>query len=74
MDAWEVRDYIPISLISYLYKIIARVLLEQLKKVLSTVTNYRSAFVVGRQIVDAWLIANEVAEVCFKKKKKGIVV
>lgn len=75
MDARTVSDYRPISLISCMYKIIARVLSERLKKVLPhTITEFQSAFVAKRQILDASLIANEIIDGWEKKQEKGVVI
>lgn len=73
IDARKVGDYHPISSISCVYKIIARVLSERLKGLLPhTITNEQSAFVVERQILDASLIANEL--IGKRKKQKGMVI
>jgi hypothetical protein len=75
IGAKSAGDFRPISLTTYLYKIITRVLSERLKKVLpSTITEYQSAFVENRQILDASLIANKLIEEWNQRKKKGVVI
>ena len=57
-----------------LYYLIAKVLANRLKRVMSKLVNtVQNAFVAGRQILDASLIANEVINSITKKKEKGIL-
>ncbi|XP_075497741.1 uncharacterized protein LOC142534974 [Primulina tabacum] len=74
-DATKIKDFRPISLITNLYKILAKVLTNRLKKVMSkTVAENQCAFIRGRQITDCCLIANEVVEEYRRKKKKGWIL
>lgn len=62
-DVVQVNDFRPISLTTSVYKIIAKVLVERLKKVMpSIIAPTQSAFIEGRQILDPILIANAVVE------------
>ncbi|PRQ36601.1 putative RNA-directed DNA polymerase [Rosa chinensis] len=73
-NSLKVGDYRPISLITSLYKIIAKVLAWRLREVLSdTISGAQGAFIKGRQILDAVLVANEVVDETRKKKKEGLV-
>lgn len=67
-------DYRPISLITSLYKIIAKTLATKLKITLKeTIVDNQMAFIESRQITDAILIANEVVDYWKVKKAKGFV-
>ncbi|RVW13630.1 LINE-1 reverse transcriptase-like [Vitis vinifera] len=57
-----------------LYKLLAKVLANRLKKVLDRVVLVdQNAFVRGRQILDASLVANEVIDYWHKRKEKGLI-
>ena len=61
--AEDFGDFRPISLLGGLYKLLAKVLANKLKKVIGkVVSTSHNAFVRGRQILDASLIANEVID------------
>ena len=70
----DIKDFRPIGLVNSLYKLIAKVMANRLKNVMSKLVNTtQNAFVVGRQILDASLIVNEVINSITKKKEKGIL-
>ena len=70
----DLRDFRPISLLGGLYKLLAKVLANRLKKVIGKVVSLdQNAFVMGRQILDASLIANEVIDCWQKRKEKGLI-
>lgn len=71
LQANRVTEFRPISLISSLYKIIAKVLAERLKKALPYIIDEaQAAFVEGRQILDAILVAAEAVGEWQTSKKK----
>ncbi|RVW33328.1 putative ribonuclease H protein [Vitis vinifera] len=68
----EISD--RISLLGGLYKLLAKVLANRLKKVVGkVVSTSQNAFVKGRQILDASLVANEVIDKWQRQKEKGII-
>ena len=72
--AEDLKDFRPISEIGSLYKLIAKVLANRLKKVMNGLVNpAQNAFVEGRQILDASLIANEVIDSMQKRKERGFL-
>ena len=67
-------DFRPISLLGGLYKLLAKVLANRLKKVLDkVVSGDQNAFVRGKQILDASLIVNEVIDFWHKRNEKGLI-
>ncbi|RVW69946.1 Transposon TX1 uncharacterized 149 kDa protein [Vitis vinifera] len=70
--AEDLKDFRPISLVGSLYKLLAKVLANRIKKVLGKViSESQNAFVEGRQILDAVLIANEVVDSRLKDNVGG---
>ncbi|KAJ9686325.1 hypothetical protein PVL29_015292 [Vitis rotundifolia] len=72
--AEDLGDFRPISLLGGLYKLLAKVLANRIKKVVGKViSSDQNAFVQERQILDASLIANEVIDYWKKKGVKGLI-
>ncbi|RVW81724.1 LINE-1 retrotransposable element ORF2 protein [Vitis vinifera] len=72
--AEDLGDFRPISLLGGLYKLLAKVLANRLKKVIGKVVSpYQNAFVTRRQILDASLIANEVIDAWNKRRDNGVI-
>ena len=70
----DLCDFRPISLVGGLYKLLAKVLANRLKKVVSKVTSStQNAFVEGRQILDAALIANKAIYSLLKRDETGVL-
>ena len=70
----DFKDLRPISLEGSLYKILTKVLANMIKRVMDKViSKSQNAFVEGRQILDAVLIANEIVDSTLRRKKCGLV-
>ncbi|KAK2642619.1 hypothetical protein Ddye_024382 [Dipteronia dyeriana] len=68
-------DYRPISLVGALYKLLIKVLANRLKKVMNGIKGVtQMAFVKGRQIMDSFVIANEIIHSWKKDSEWGLVV
>ena len=73
-NAVDLKDFRPISLVRDLYKTLAKVLANRLKMVMGqAVSVAQNAFVEGRQILDATLIANEVIDTLLRRKESGLL-
>ena len=69
------RDFRPISLVGSLYNVLAKVLANRLKLVMNSVIGpTQMAFVKGHQIMDSFVIAEEVIHQWKKKGKWGVLV
>ena len=70
----DLKDLRPISLVGSLYKILPKVLANIIKRVMGVIISQsQNAFVKGRQILDAALIANEVVDSVLRRKEKGLM-
>ena len=74
-DAREMKDFRPISMIGCIYNVVAKILANQLHRVMNgLVGKTQTAFVQGRQILDGALIANEAVHWIKKKKMKAVLI
>jgi len=70
----RLNDFRPISLVSSLYQILAKVLANKLRSVIgSIISDSQSAFIRGRQILDGILVANEIIDEAHRCKKELIL-
>jgi len=69
-DPHCLNDYRPISLIGCIYKIVAKLLANRLKRVMPNIIDDRqSAFISGRHLLHSVVIANEVVEEAKRGRK-----
>ncbi|KAK3230387.1 hypothetical protein Dsin_002268 [Dipteronia sinensis] len=71
----SMKDFRPIILVSPMYKLLAEVLSNRLKKVIrSIIGEVQLAFVSGRQIIDGFIITDEIFHKWKKDKNGGLLV
>ncbi|XP_020211058.1 uncharacterized protein LOC109795906 [Cajanus cajan] len=71
----KVEEYRPISLIGCMYKVLAKVLANRMKKVIGKViSESQSTFLKGRLTLDSVLIANKILEEAKRKKKQCLLL
>ena len=74
VDPIEFKDFQPISMIHGIYKIIAKILASKLKTVMQDINSLnQSAFIADRNIIDGFMIANELVSDLKKQKAAGLI-
>ena len=72
--AKELKDFRSISLVGSLYKLLAKMLANRIKIVMGKViTESSNAFLDGRHILDAVLIANKVVDSRLKNNERSVL-
>ena len=70
----DIKDYKPISMLGGVYKILAKVLANKLRRVIDKVVSpSQNAFMEGRQILDAALIASKVVDSMLRRNDDRLV-
>lgn len=68
-------NFLFISLVGYLYKILSKVLANRLRKVVgNVVSEYQSSFFKGREILVGILIANKIVGDARSSKKELLLI
>lgn len=70
----RISEFRPISLLGCVYKILAKVLAQRLRKLLEPiVSSNQSAFLPGRNILDGVVVINEVVNFAKKERKECLI-
>lgn len=70
----KLEDYMPISLVGCIYKILAKLLAARLGKVINClISENQSVFVKGRNILDGVVVINELCDFSKRRRQAGLV-
>lgn len=74
VGSFLLTDFKPISLINGVYKLVARVLSLQLSTVFpSFVADTQQAFIRGHNILDCWMMANEIIHLVHRRRQRVLM-